>query len=52
MYRSAATSLPARTRNRLTGREDWYRTKKRRKRDEWDNVDREHRKRKREKENK
>ena len=37
LYRSAAASLPARVRGKLTGKESWYRNKKRRKPDEFDN---------------
>ena len=48
LYRSAARSLPARTRRKLTGREDWYKGDKNRKPDELDRTENRAKKRKRE----
>ena len=39
LYRSAAASLPARVRNKLTGRETWFKEKRKRERDEFDDND-------------
>ena len=49
MYRSAAASLPARVKSKLTGRETWFKGKKTRKLDEFDRkTDKTSRKRKKE----
>ena len=39
LYRSAAASLPARVRGKLTGKESWYKDKKRGKPDEFDSSE-------------
>ena len=43
LYRGAAASLPARVRGKLTGRENWFKDKKRRKPDEFDSKVKEER---------
>ena len=41
LYRSAAASLSARVRGKLTGKESWYKDRKRRRPDEFDDIKRE-----------
>ena len=49
LYRSAAASLPTRVRSKLTGKEQWYKEKRKRERDEFDSNSREVRKSKKRK---
>ena len=49
LYRSAAASLPARVRGKLTGKETWFKEKKRREKDEFDQEGKDQKPRKRRK---